>query len=61
MGLTAPQSGNETNAGVEIKMAAEAAALLDQLMGAYRDVGPDENVRQREWSDPEVKHSLIVP
>ncbi len=35
-------------------MASEAAALLDQLMGVYRDVGPGDDVRRREWSDPEV-------
>lgn len=37
-----------------LKMAVEAAALLDQLMGVYRDVGPEDKVRQREWSDAEV-------
>jgi hypothetical protein len=37
------------------KMAAFAAALLDELMGRNRDVHPSEK-RKTHWSDPEVRH-----
>ena len=35
-------------------MASEAAALLDELMGAQRNALPGEKVRETRWSDPEV-------
>jgi hypothetical protein len=36
------------------KMASEAAALLDQLMGRGRNAGAGESVKKEHWSDPEV-------
>jgi hypothetical protein len=34
-------------------MAAEAAAMLDELMGKYRNAAPHE-VAEQHWSDEEV-------
>lgn len=43
------------------KMAAEAAALLDQLMGRTRNTVPgDEDSKERRWSDSEVRPSMLV-
>ena len=38
----------------KVKMAAEAAALLDQLMGSTRNAAPGDNVKQADWWDSEV-------
>ena len=35
-------------------MAADAAALLDQLMGRSRNALSSEEVRKDHWSDPDV-------
>ena len=35
-------------------MAAEAAKLLDELMGRNRNAAPTENRRDIHWDDPEV-------
>ena len=35
-------------------MAADAAALLDQLMGSHRDAVPGDNIKETQWWDPEV-------
>ena len=40
---------------VAIKMASEAAALLDQLMGANRDANPDERPKDKNWRDEDVR------
>lgn len=44
-----------------IDMATSAiAAMLDELMGRNRNVGPDENAKELEWSDPEVCRYYVV-
>lgn len=35
-------------------MAADAAALLDQLMGANRNANPGDVPREKNWRDAEV-------
>lgn len=40
-------------------MAAEAAALLDQLMGATRNANPGDDLKQPEWWDSEVWQLLL--
>jgi len=37
------------------KMASEAAALLDQLMGANRDANPEERPKDKNWRDEDVR------
>ena len=32
----------------------QIASMLDELMGRNRNVAPNENVRELQWSDPEV-------
>lgn len=38
---------------------AAAAALLDELMGRCRNVGPDENVSETKWSDEDVRKVFL--
>ena len=41
-------------------VAAAAAALLDELMGRNRNVGPNEKKVELNWEDPEVNKWLCL-
>ena len=41
--------------GTQSKMAANAAALLDELMGRNRNALPSDRTKELSYNDPEVK------
>lgn len=42
------------------KMAVQAAAaLLDELMGRYRNLAPTEKTKELNWEDPEVRYYIF--
>lgn len=43
-----------------VKMAAAAAALLDELMGRNRNAAPNEKAVELNWEDPEVKIIIFI-
>ena len=41
-------------------MAAEARALLDELMGRSRNLDPSDNNTDLRWDDPDVKKTTLL-